>query len=190
MNIAQYCTQAIQWILPNPVHMIFNEYCPILYTSCSMNIAQYCPQAVQWILPNTVHRLSLDITQYCAQALHWILPNTVHRLLISYSPRLSKAYSAVLITGYWVFSGLQIKSKFILRVRYTVQPFHIKLRVINIVQYYWCLRIPLTLCEYAPHLWTSKSSVCKFVFTVAFTFFSPILEGKLKDPDKFLLICP
>jgi hypothetical protein len=137
MNIAQYCSQAVQWILLNTVHRLFNEYCPILYTGCSMNIAQYCPQAVQLILPNTVRRL-----------------------LISYSPRLSNTYSAVLNTGYLVFSGLQIKSKIFWCVPYNVQPFHIKLTIINIVQYYWCLRVPLTLCEYTgtPHLWASTTA--------------------------------
>jgi hypothetical protein len=146
-NIAQYCPQAVQWIFSNTVHKLFKEYFSILSTGSSMNIFQYCPQAVQGIFHNTVHRLfnkyfpilstgcSMNIFQHCSQAVQWILPNTVHTLLFSYCPKLSNAYSAVLNRGYWVFSRFQIKSKFILCVRYTVQTFHIKLTVINIVQY-------------------------------------------------------
>jgi len=188
----EYCTncrQVVQWILPKlsafcsmnivqTVHRLSRGYYPDLSTGCPVDFTQSCLQAVQWILPNTVHRMFNEFCpKYCPQTTHF--------------PRLSIAYSAVLNTGYWVFSGLQIKSKFILWVRYTVRPFHIKLTVVNIVQYYWCLRVPLTLrvYEYASHLWASKSSVCKFIFTVAFTFFFLILEGKLKNSDKFLLIC-
>jgi len=47
MNIFQYCPQALQGILPNRVHRLFNENFPIMSTGCSRNIAQYCPQAVQ-----------------------------------------------------------------------------------------------------------------------------------------------
>jgi len=83
------------------VHRLFNEYCP------------NCPQAVQRIFPNTLYRLSSGyypiLSTGCSMN---IAQNTVHRLLIS--PRLSNAYSAVLTTGYWVFSGLQIKSKCVL----------------------------------------------------------------------------